>query len=693
MTTASPQVPNHSTATGEVAAERTITTFALLGNPNTGKTTLFNRLCGLRAKTANFPGSTVEARIGACAGPAGRMQIVDLPGIYGLNLDRPESKHCREYLAGDSGLGEKPQALLIVADATNLARNLIFVSQALQQNLPAVVALNMTDLAQRRGLTIDTKQLSEYLGCPVVPVCARSGQGFDDLIQAMRHPAHSTASLPPPTDANAASRWANGVVAQSVGGDHAVGQAADTLTDRLDAAFTHPVLGVLIFAAVMVGLFYTIFALAAVPMELIELLFAKLGNGAHQLFTALDQQFGWQLSDGALHNLITDGIIGGIAGTVVFLPQICLLFFLISLLEDTGYLARASFVMDRILRRFGLPGQAFVPMLSAHACAIPAIMSTRLIPDQRDRFAAILVIPFLSCSARLPVYVLLISMLFTDSPFLAGLAFAGCYVLGGSAALFTAAIFRRTILKGPARPMVLELPTYKLPSLRTALLTTYDRGMTFLRKAGTVILGICIVLWWLSAYPTLSPQSHHDDLTLHAAEAAQSQVENPEYAQALLEQGEDLEQEYAISAREQLTHSFIGRIGHAIEPAFAPLGYDWQLSIGVLTSFAAREVFVSTLAVLFASGDDDPEDPQVLQRIASAQRDDGSPLFTLPTAASLLVFYVLAMQCLPTLAVTRRETGSWKWAMLQLTYMTSLAYAAAWLTYTIATWCTASPLT
>lgn len=639
--------------------------FALLGNPNTGKTTLFNRLCGLRSKTANFPGSTVEAHIGKASGDASLL-IVDLPGIYGLHLDRPESNLTREYLAGRSSVARPPQALLIVADATNLPRNLIFVAQALQTGLPAVVALNMIDLAQRRGLTIDARQLAEYLGCPVVPICARSGEGLDRLLRAMKHPAKSAAALPVASDTSAVARWANGVVTQSVGGDHAIGgpATADTFTDRLDAAFTHPVLGVLVFAAIMTGLFYAIFTLATVPMDLIELLFTHLGSAVHAGFLFLQERFGWNLVDGALHDLFIDGVIGGIAGTLVFLPQICLLFFLISLLEDTGYLARASFVMDRLLRRFGLPGQAFVPMLSAHACAIPAIMSTRLIPDQRDRLATILVTPFLSCSARLPVYVLLISMLFADRPLLAGLAFTGCYVLGACAALLTAALFRTTILKGPSRPMMLELPTYKMPSLRTALFVTYDRALTFLRKAGTVIVAICIVLWWLSAYPKPDPAG-----TTTQESAVVAPAKNVGDADAEAE------------ATADLTHSFAGQLGRAIEPVFRPLGYDWQLTIGVLTSFAAREVFVSTMAVLFA-GSDDAEDAQVLERIKSAQRSDGTPVFTKATAASLLVFYVLAMQCLPTLAVTRRETGNWKWPLLQFVYMTSVAYLAALIVHT-----------
>jgi ferrous iron transport protein B len=491
-------------------------------------------------------------------------------------------------------------------------------------------------------------------------VCARSGEGLEALSSALPLASVSTASLPDAADHAACARWADVAVEQSVGGDHAVGAAADTVTDRMDAAFTHPILGLIVFAALMTGLFYTIFTLATVPMDLIEWMFASLGELVDSVIAA-----------GPIRDMLSQGVIGGVAGTVVFLPQIGVLFFLISLLDDTGYRARASFVMGRIMRRFGLPGQAFVPMLSAHACALPAIMSARLIPDHRDRLATILVTPFLSCSARLPVYVLLISMLFEGRPLLAGLAFTGCYVLGAAAALLTALFFRRTVLKGPSRPMVLELPSYKLPSIRTALFTTYDRGMTFLRKAGTVIVAICIVLWWISAYPVSSPSA---EVALLRQQAQLIEPNDAQHAEALQTQAEEL------AAHDQLANSFAGRLGRMIEPMFAPLGYDWQLSIGVLTSFAAREVFVSTMSVLFA-GTDDAEDPLVLDRIKTATRSDGTPVFTTATSASLLVFYVLAMQCLPTLAVSRRETGGWKWALIQLGWMTAIAYGAALLVH------------
>jgi ferrous iron transport protein B len=349
------------------------------------------------------------------------------------------------------------------------------------------------------------------------------------------------------------------------------------------------------------------------------------------------------------------------------------LFFLLSILEDTGYLARAAFVIDRVVCRFGLPGQAFVPLLSSHACALPGIMATRLIPDRRDRLATILVAPFMSCTARMPVYVLLTSMLFVDSPWLAGLAFAGCYILGGVAALLSAFIARRTILPGRSRPMMLELPDYRVPSLRTALLTTWDRAFVFLRNAGTIIMGISIVMWWLSAYPHAGELPEVTELNDRAALVATT---DPGAAEQLLAEGETLQ------TRAQQEQSFAGRLGAAVQPVFAPIGLDDKLTVAVLTSFLAREVFVSTMVVLLGTGED-IEDRGVVQEIRNAQRPDGSRLFNPPTAAALLVFFVLAMQCLPTLAVTRRESGSWKWAGLQFAWMSGLAYVLAAGTYAL----------
>lgn len=610
----------------------------LLGNPNTGKTTLFNRLCGLRAKTANFPGTTTELRVGPLprSASAERADLVDLPGLYSLALDLPESRLVRAAVEGFGAA--PPDAAIVVVDATNLVRNLALVGEMLRTRLPVLVALNMMDLARRRGLSFDLERLSRSLGAPVIAVSARRGAGVDALLLALAATLERRGHDPLPPPPQDLEAWAEAITASSVGGARAEGSANDTLLDRLDAAFTHPFAGLLVFGAVMAGLFWTIFALANVPMDLIEATFAHLGGFIESA-----------LPPGAVRDLVVGGLIGGVSGTVVFLPQICLLFFLITLLEDTGYLARAAFVMDRLLCRFGLPGQAFVPLLSSHACAIPGIFSARLIPDRHDRLATILVAPFMSCSARLPVYVLLTVFLFRDRPALAGLAFAACYLLGALAALLSALVARRTLLPGRSRPMVLELPTYKWPSLRVAFGSAFEQGWSFLRTVGTVILAISLVMWWLSVYPKID--------------------ESPDLSPAL-------------QARAQQEASFAGRLGHFAEPAFAPLGYDSRLTTAVLTSFAAREVFVSTLAILVDAGAEAGAEPRgVLERIHQARRADGTPLLTAATAASLLVFFVLAMQCLSTMVVVRRETRQWRWPLLQFAWMSGLAWIGAFVTY------------
>jgi len=652
--------PAGAASTIEHAQTAAASRVVLLGNPNTGKTTLFNSLCGARAKTSNFPGTTTAIRSGRCELEGVRLEVVDLPGVYDLRYQSPETRIARDVLGG--ALAERPDVIVVTIDACNLTRNLVLVGELLSYGQPLVVALNMVDIAQRRGLTLDAAEMSRRLGTPVVPTVARSGLGLGALTSAILAAAsgHTPETRPdtlPPADATTETltAWADEVVSHSVSGAR-YGLEHDTMTERLDRAFTHPVLGLLVFVGIMGGLFYTLFTLATVPMDLIVMTFAGLGDFIRA-----------QLPEGPVRDLLTEGIVGGIAGTVVFLPQICLLFFLISLLEDTGYLARAAFVMDRLLYRFGLPGQAFVPLLTAHACALPAIMSTRLIPDRRDRLATILIAPFMSCSARLPVYVLLTSLIFADRPGLAALSFAGCYLLGGSARLLSAALLGRTVLKGRARPMVLELPTYKFPSFMNAVLTARDQGLTFLRTAGTVIVAICVVMWWLSAYPKVAPGPEVEALR---AQAAAPGV--PPEQVALLTARAD-----ALQNRTEQAGSIAGRVGGLIEPFFRPLGFDWQLTVGVLTSFLAREVFVSTMSVLVGGGGEADVDAGVIDRIRRMTRNDGTPVFTAATSASTLVFFVLAMQCLPTLAVTRKETGRLKYALLQLGYMSAVAYTAA----------------
>jgi ferrous iron transport protein B len=646
----------------------------LLGNPNTGKTTLFNRLSGLRAKTSNFPGTTQDARVGVIREEAGgsvhETEIIDLPGVYSLELDQSEAMICREVLAGRlAPRGEQavdPEAVLIVVDATNLIRNLIFAGEVLRRRLPTVVAVNMVDLAAKQGIEINAETLAEKLGCPVRLISARSGEGVDSIMPALR-----SATIPritPPGTTEGLEEWADRIFAEVAHpaeehehaeslGDTVSRRSADG-TDAIDRWTMHPVAGPVILAAVLTGLFYAIFSLASFPMDAIEWIFAV----AAEWMTGV-------LPKGILSDLFINGIVTGVGATVIFLPQICLLFFMLSLLEDTGYLARAAMLMDKLLRPFGLPGHAFIPLLGSHACALPGIMAARAIPDFKDRLATILVAPFMTCSARLPVYVLLTTLLFKGRPGMAALAFVGCYALGIVAGLLSAVLARRTFLRGKSRPMVLELPTYKVPSFRTALYTTWDRGWVFTKNAGTNILAICVVLWWLGSYPKVEPPARVAELQAQAAAAT-----DPAQAEQLAHQAE-LEEAKDASAR-----SFIGLLGRGIQPVFQPLGYDWQLSVGVLSSFAAREVFVSTMAVV-TTGDDDPEHEGVMEQIQAARRDDGSPVFTTATSWSLLIYYVLAMQCLPTLAVTAREARGKRWAFLQLAWMTGVAYLAALVVY------------
>ena len=640
---------------------------ALLGQPNTGKTTLFNRLCGSRAHTANIPGTTVESRVGLAVTTHGALEIMDLPGIYGLSLEVPESKLCRDCLDGRIG-DVAPDVAVIIADATNFSRSLRFASHALRRKMPCVIAVTLSDDARRKGFSVNAAALSECLGCAVVITSGRTGEGVSELADAaLRAALHGISlesfeerlhHLPPSTVSESdLAKWANDVLAEVASGRMS---STSRVSERVDRALTHPVAGLAAFILVMSLLFASIFWLAQFPMHALDFIFGTAGDFVRVVMPA-----------GPLRDLCVDGIIGGIAGTVVFLPQICLLFFLLSLLEDSGYLARAAFAADKFMRRFGLPGQAFVPLLSSHACALPGIMSTRLIPDAKDRLATILVAPFMSCTARLPVYVLLISLLFAGRPWLAGLAFVGCYATGAIAGLLSAFLVRRTLLKGPARPMLLEMPPYRKPSIKIALWVMYDRGVLFIKNAGTMILAICVVMWWLSAYPKVAPSVEVLKMRAETSVVAQQANVNPEVVKSLENQANLQE------ARDQQLGSMAGKIGIIAEPLFRPLGFDHQLTVAVLTSFLAREVFVSTLMII--SSTDSNDESSLLEKLSQNRRADGTLLFTIPTAASLLVFFTLAMQCLPTLALVRRETQSWKWPLLQFVWMSGLAWGMSWI--------------
>ena len=646
------------TATQPLEAGPRLPCIALIGTPNVGKTSLFNRLTNLLAKTSNFPGTTVEVRTATVTFGKQSLQLVDLPGLYSLEATSPEERITRGFLAGELQRHQAPDGIVIIVDATRLERTLFLVGQARELELPTVVAVNMTDVARKQNIHVDHQKLADRLGCPVIPISARTGDGLSELQDAMVSlcAPHPQPALPIVADESCHScsgclyadgfHWAATLARETTRSGKT---ASHEFTDFADRLLTHKLLGLVAFSAVMLTVFISVFWVAKFPME-----FLDAGVG-----TLTDIVAGW-IPAGDLSSLLTHGVIGGVGAVLVFLPQICVLFFVLAILEDCGYLSRAVLVVDRWMRKAGLPGQAFVPLLAAHACAIPAIMSTRVIENRRDRLAAILVIPLMTCSARLPVYAMVAAMLFPNSALYAALLFAAAYCLGMVAAFAMAWLLRLTILPGAPSSLILDLPPYRLPSVANALRQSWDRGWSFVRDAGTVILLISIAIWALSTYPKLDEAVFQQQL----AEEVATEFRTPP----------DNEQVDRLRAQMAQENSILGRTGKLIEPVFAPLGFDWKTSVGVLASFAAREVIVSTLSVLYGSGEDTDS---LIDRIATAERADGSAAFDVSTSISLLVFFVLAMQCLPTQAVAYKETGSWKWPVFQLVYMSLLAYGAA----------------
>ena len=648
---------------------------ALVGNPNAGKTTLFNALTGLRAKTANFPGTTVEQKIGKVTIGRQEITLVDLPGLYGLESSAPEEKLASDAVRGRLADQAMPDAVLVVVDATNLERNLFLAGEVLELKRPVIIALNMMDMAEREGIRIDVEKLRAELGRVVVPVAARSGEGIAELRREMERLADCAAIEPAAhfkthcattcTGCPYQKRyeWTESISAKVM---NAAAARRPQSTEKLDKILTHPVTGVAAFLVVMLAFFFLIFWAAKIPMNLIDHGFATIGNWVATQVTQSD-----------LQSLLVNGVIGGVGGVLVFLPQIAILFFALSLLEDTGYLARAAFVMDKIMRKFGLPGKAFVPLLSAHACAIPAVMSARVVENPRDRLATILVAPLMACSARIPIYAMITALLFPQSPFKAALVFTGAYSMGIIFALGMAWIFQRTILPGGSKPLVIELPPYRLPGLRTAFLHTFDRAKIFVKQAGTIILLISLLLWTLSHYPKSAPPAVSVAMTVHAAQLEKS---------GDLKQADELRATAdRLTAQSSLQNSFAGKIGHVIEPVIKPLGFDWQIGIGIISSFAAREVIVSTLAVVYGVGENAAEQNRtsLYDKLRHATRSNGAPVFSTATCMSLLVYYILAAQCFATSVVVRRETNSIKWPLFQILYMTGVAYIAAFIVYHI----------
>jgi ferrous iron transport protein B len=602
---------------------------AIIGPPNSGKSTLFNRLTGMRQKVANFPGVTVEQRVGRARASSDRdIIVIDLPGVYSLSPRSEDEQVTHDVLKGVMKDAPKPDAVLLILDSTNLGRHLVLAAPILSLKLPTLVILNMADDLAHRGGKVNTAELASELGAPVALISATKGDGVEKVFQFIEGTAGGTTSLAAPKvelpvlqDIPRCRQWAH-----QVGTGAAYQAPAPPLwTRRLDAVFLHPVAGPLIFLAVVAGVFQTIFRGAKPLMDGLQ---AWIEHGS--------QWLGSILPDGIFRSLLVEGVGHGVGSVVVFLPQILLLFLFIGILEDSGYLARAALIADRTMAKFGLQGKSFIPLLSAYACAVPAIMATRTIESKRDRLATILIAPLMTCSARLPVYTLIIAAFIHERPLLGPLlgtqagALLGLYVLGFLAAIVTARVLKSSVLKSERTPFMLEMPPYRMPTLRSLVLRLLDRSKVFLRRAGTVILAVTLVLWVLLHLPL------HDG-------------KPPE-----------------------IEHSFAGMIGHTVEPAIKPLGFNWKIGIGLISSLAAREVIVGTLGTIYGVEDTDDNSPGLRQRLQSELTPGG--------AVALLIFFAFAMQCMSTVAVVRRETGGWKWPVVQFAYMSFLAYICALLT-------------
>ncbi len=681
--------------------------YALVGNPNCGKSTLFNALTGLKQKVGNYPGVTVEKKIGEMFSQHGKpIKLIDLPGAYSLAARSPDEAVTRDVLLGRRADTPQPDRILCIVDASNLERNLYLLHQILDLGRPVIVALNMMDLAAAAGTEVSAARLEKELGVPVIACEAVNNTGVIELKLAMsrtesplaKHSwdvpaaiapavAEIQASLTqndgrPPLVARAealllltdfdsvrvagstalnpktseilrswqtrweadGTDWAGTLVGSrydsiaTICGQvvRKVGEIGPSLSDKIDTVVVHPLWGWLAFGAVMAVMFLSIFTLAEYPMNAIDGATASLADAVKDAMPA-----------GDLRDLIADGAIGGVGGILVFLPQILILFFFIGLLESTGYMARAAFIMDRLMSKVGLNGKSFIPLLGSYACAIPGIMATRTIEDPKDRLVTILVAPLMSCSARLPVYLLLIAALLPSDAVpvstKVGIMLL-MYALGTIGAFAFAWLFKRTLLKGEPPLMIMELPPYRLPRVRDVALQMLERASVFIKRAGTIILGISIVLWFLSTYP-----KHPDP---------------------------------AATPTEQTAYSFAGQAGHLIEPTIKPLGFDWRIGIGLITSFAAREVFVSSMGVVFGvEGADDEDTAPLRDALKKASWPDGAPVFTPLVCFTLMIFYVFAMQCMATVAVVKRETNSWRWPLFQIAYMTGTAWVLSFIVY------------
>lgn len=692
---------------------------ALVGNPNTGKSTLFNVLTGLNQKIGNFPGVTVDKKTGVCDLPDGRQaQIIDLPGTYSLYPKSRDESIVFSVLA-DKSNPLRPDLVVVILDASNLKRNLLLYTQVADLKLPIVVALNMMDLAKKGGITIDVNAFAQKLGVPVVPISARKNEGIEQLKSAINYAnkialqedtidvealapqliaqiskeiavdnpyyalqlahQHETVSFLTPAESDrieeleqefsfhsqkaqasetiARYNFINDLLYDTVKKQETAQD--ETMSNKIDKILTHKTFGFIIFFAILLFIFQSIFAWSAYPMKLIGDLFVWVQSSLHTLLPA-----------GPLTNLLADGVIAGLSGVMVFIPQIAILFGFISILEDTGYMSRVTFMMDRIMRKVGLNGKSVVPLIGGFACAVPSIMSTRNIENWKDRMITIMVTPLVTCSARLPVYTLLIALVVPNKNVwwvfnMQGLALTGMYLFSLISAV-TVAFVMKYLLKARERGyFIMELPVYRMPRWKNVGYSMYDRAKAFVLQAGKVIIAVSVILWVLASY---GPGDRFEKI--------EQKYKQPQYAQHL-----DPDDLHRVVASEKLENSYAGVLGHVIEPVIRPLGFDWKIGIALITSFAAREVFVGTMATIYSVDGDAEKIESVQQKMHTAKNADGSPVFTLAVAFSLMMFYAFAMQCASTVAVVYRETKNWRWPASQFAYMTVLAYLASLITY------------
>jgi ferrous iron transport protein B len=720
------------------AEQRRTLTIALLGNPNTGKTTLFNALAGMRQRVGNYPGVTVETKKGQLTYQGQTFDLVDLPGTYSLAPRSPDEMVAVDLILGQQPGEARPDVVLAIVDASNLERNLYLMTQALELGVPVVLALNMIDLAEGQGIRIDAELLAQRLGLRVVPIQANKGRGLEPLKQALAEAAAEARPVPgvpfpealerevaalherlgknipaflvrrllldvggyaesrlrakdsvlstllqaarqrlaaagcpvPAVEARTRYAWIREVTTGCVQRPQ---QRPVLWTDRLDRVLTHRIWGTLLFLALMFVVFQSIFTWAEPLMNLI-----KAGkDGVGQALAGL-------LPAGPLSSLLIDGILEGVGSVLVFLPQIVILFGFIAVLEDCGYMARAAFLMDKLMARCGLSGKSFIPMLSSVACAVPGVMSARVIENRRDRLATILVAPLMSCSARLPVYTLLIAAFLTEgfAWWVPGLTLFAMYLIGLVVAPLVALLLKRTLLRGDTPVFIMEMPVYKWPSSRMVLHRMLDRGWAFIRRAGTLILASMVVVWAFLYFPRGDVQGETYDVRIGALQHEVATLEGD----AKEAKQQEINQLYGEWKRQ----SWLGRMGRGIEPVVRPLGWDWKIGMAAVASFPAREVVVGTLGIIYNLGKGEAEELQqsLGEALHQATWNDDSErkVFTVPVALSLMVFFALCCQCASTLAVIKRETNSWRWPAFTFVYMTVLAYLGAFLVYQVGSW-------